>query len=927
MEPPGVSLLESGVWIIPLAILSVVVGLAIWIRWTQGEISERLKPLLPRLNACASALRQIRAVSEAYAAVDREPFRSQKSELDQQLADTQAFTLALKQTYVELQDRLHRRQMRFWQLLLGGPFLWAEWRGLGRQSAAISAAMGELEAAVQDARARLQVLDRAGQQVAGRVQTVLEIAAQAGKLLDSFADLRLGGEAFEQAAAEDEALSEALAEIPEAFLRTDEQAQFRQADLALIADVYAILSQTQPRIEALLQRLLGWQQEHQQAQQAASSARGRLDALRQLLVGLPPGLETHSQSERLQEMESQVEALMVELSAPNLARLPAIQQAGRALAQAAESMSSEVRLGRRQFFGLAALLEELSAGQRVLGDLYTQAARHPRLPIQWENGRERLMALNREIAALGGPAQARPLEAVGAQLEQARALLERQKELTAASAQVLENQAQLARLLASPQADQGLPTVRLGLELAGQASQYALQNWSRKEGLESLEADLRAQEGRLRSLIPGEAVHPLLETDLEDYLAAIEDLVADQQALEARMNSAGLRLQALRTMENEARERGQQARTVLSQVLGLASGNEFLLDASRLDLDRLRSEVDQRLQALEQRRQGTVEKKALAVQQLNEEIERLSAGWLERLNKDIENFKRQLAEKLSRLQEIAHLDDPEVERAAALLAQDLQSSVAARSRQEKRLLLSEVVAALKPRNDLWQDCRIALAKLGERVEGPLVEAFHQAQEQRSQVQNLLAEAGAARSRRRSWPPSASGMEDVRPEVERLEARWQEVRAKPAQAIWAVRRYGELAVAYRTLADQITQIGRKAELEQTRLQAQEAEIWSLFDKWELQEQALANDPDALGRSRRLRSSIERRLQDTKRRWEREDAASPGSITYAQIQQLFQEMAVELKNARLLVGDDQNGWREVNIQGESHPVIGRGAKQDR
>ncbi len=915
-ESNGVSLLESGLWIIPLAILIVLVGLALRLRGIEREVFLRLKPLLARIHAASGTLREISALSAQYFTLEREPFRTRQLELAALLEKAGNFAAQLKQAYVQQQERLRTHRYGWGKLLLGAVFFWGEWQRMAGDSRRLEASVAELESMTDAARQYFSSMQNAGQDLAQRVQEVEAAAAEIGKLLDELIDNRLAGAQFEEVVAREEALAERLAEIPDVFMRRDEDALLRQADTALIADAYAIIAEVQPEVEALGGRLSAWVEEHQSARRAAASAQARLDACQQQLAALPPALAAPRQAARLKELESQSAGLLRELSAPDVARLKPLAQEAASLSKQVEQVSIELRQGRRQFLSLAALLEEAASLQQQLIDVFTKAAKHSRLPLQWESGRERLVALNRQMSSLGAPDQARGLDQVAEQLETIHQLRQEQNELYEYCRSILAQQERLAGLLEGLPVDQALKAMQAGQTIASQADSYAPVNWPRKEQVETLQADLLAHESRLRSLLPPDELHPILESDLQDYLLSVEDLVEAQQRLAERLVSVEQRLAELRQGEQLARDRLHALRTVLSQVLGLCSGNELLGEISRSKVEAMRREAEQNGHALEQRRQGSLEKKVGAVEQLVQELERQAAGWLNSINQDIERMKTELAGKLQRLEEIAHLEDVEIERSRNILRQDIQASVAAKGRQDVRLSLEEIVPQLKPRNDLWQDCRIALAKLSERVEKPLVEAYQHAEEQRRQARDRLVNLRPRASGRRSWPPDGVSLEGLLPEMERLEARWLEIRSQPAQAIWVVRRYGELAVAYRSLAERLGQIERQAELEQTRIQALEAELSALLRKWELQEQTLYRDTAAVGRLRQLRSSVERRAQEVKRRWERESPTSPGGITYPQIQKFFEDLINEIKRARLLVGDEQTGWREVDIDGVAH-----------
>jgi hypothetical protein len=140
-----------------------------------------------------------------------------------------------------------------------------------------------------------------------------------------------------------------------------------------------------------------------------------------------------------------------------------------------------------------------------------------------------------------------------------------------------------------------------------------------------------------------------------------------------------------------------------------------------------------------------------------------------------------------------------------------------------------------------------------------------------------------------------------------------MRTRSASLPWAVRRLSELSSSYQILAENAEGYLQRAEEEQKRVKDIEAELDRLLRRWQAQERFYANDPRVVETVRRLRADISKEIDEVRRQWLYGAPGQEGLLSYDQILQSLIALARDVQNARIAVGEGEDGF-EVGIDGE-------------
>jgi uncharacterized phage infection (PIP) family protein YhgE len=893
------SLFESGIWIIPLALIASLAGMYALIRSWQGKTRRDLKSVQADLRTFQTDFRQLEIDTQRYTTEDREPFGSEMKALAGRLESIAQRLAYLQQHYGRVRAETHRLGLHPWQLLVGAPFFLFQWLGIRRMVGDLRRETIRMRAEFSALQGSTQVLARRGWDVASRARQVLEKERQARQALNALGERHVQGDAFEAALLQAGELRAILEQVPDIFFKADETTLLAQSDKEVIADVFELLHQAEPAADRLLEQVREWERQYEEASGRVADLRRTLGEIRDLMATLPPELVLTQHQDRLKQLSTISENLSATLARLEIESVPQVVKEAERVQVAAREMGEELKRSRRQIGALGRILEELSAGLKELSGQFADLAKNPVHPILWNQSRPRLTELSRQVAALGAPDQGRLPGQVDKDLAAASALLAEQKDLARHCQRIAAGHTELLNLLASPEL-QGAPDWLVSAEaLAAQVGAYAPDNWPRSDVVASFMTDTHTLSERQTRLISDSRGDPLPEAEVNQQLEAVKALVEGHRSLRARAGRIKDRLAEIQDLEKSLRERFGTARTMLNQVELLARSNDFLNEIAMAEIGGLRSQLEARGTELGQRRQGLVEEKVRLLNALITQIEGSTNGWLERLNGDIENKKKLLAMKVDGLDEIAALDERGMVEAQSLLSQDLANSVAQRSRQKPSFPLEELVTQIKPRCDTWQACVAALRAV-EDLEKPLVETYQEALHQYELVREQLARATSWLSGKRSWPPTSVSLDPELQEFKNLEAQWKEMVSQPNRAIVIVRQLGDLSARFQKLQERSAQKVERAESEQTRIHDLEVELEDLSRRWQA---LIPQYPEGANDIRSLTSQITRETESLKRQ------ARQGT-PYAEVLQSLSFICENVQNEQITLEDG----RVIRLSGD-------------
>jgi hypothetical protein len=370
---------------------------------------------------------------------------------------------------------------------------------------------------------------------------------------------------------------------------------------------------------------------------------------------------------------------------------------------------------------------------------------------------------------------------------------------------------------------------------------------------------------RHQSIIPVDETKSLKESEITGLLTDVKSLSENYKIAHTRVGKVEARLRWIQSIEKETKDHFYSARNQFHQISWLVNSNPYLKKAAGADLDRIRNVLERNNQGLSQPQAGLIEKKAREAEAVIEEVVVCTNRWLVQLNQDIQSKQQTLTDKLNKLQEYAALEDPSIDKARRLLAKDTHKTSTAQVARQKPLALVEVVNEMQQRCNIWQEYVAVQQELEEVVETPLIDAVLNAEKQRQRALDLLAVANRQIPVNHTWPPTDVSVASERRNIEQMEVQWKAMKSQQVRAIWAVRRYGELAASYQAQASKIEQAIQWVSQEQKRVIDVEVEIERLLRYLQRQELSASSDPQKVEKYNQIRSKAALSLEDVKERW--------------------------------------------------------------
>ncbi|RPI85333.1 MAG: hypothetical protein EHM41_11160, partial [Chloroflexi bacterium] len=313
---------------------------------------------------------------------------------------------------------------------------------------------------------------------------------------------------------------------------------------------------------------------------------------------------------------------------------------------------------------LKRLLKELPENYRVVSDFVQSLESAPELPIQWDMTREPLSNARQQIERLGDIKKTRSIEQLENEKHAADELNTRLKELNMRAQAVLEKHKHLLELLHHPDILSGVEWLRSMVKTAEAVDVYAPDNWQRDLGVETLRPDLEETANLHRALQLTGTDRPLLESSLDELLEKAGRLAELHENLRPRAASIQARLKEIEASEKESLSNLTRTRALLNQAAAVVASSSVLGQPAVEEVEQLRQSLEPLAVEFDYPGEGTVERKVQRADTLIHKTDQAARRWRERLERELDSKKGNLAARIANLRGIALLDDPIVIEAA-----------------------------------------------------------------------------------------------------------------------------------------------------------------------------------------------------------------------------------------------------------------------
>ena len=634
--------------------------------------------------------------------------------------------------------------------------------------------------------------------------------------------------------------------------------------------------------------------------------RQEVAALQGFFDEMPSSLVLDEQVAQLQPLEDSAKMVAASLAGLDVEKLPEAGQLADQARNDARSLAIQLKQSQRELVSLEKVLHDLGDRQGLLSAQITALGKSPTYPLIWNVTRAQFTELRKRGQSLGSPHDARSPAQVTQTLATAHDLLAESRQMAAAVQEKTRQHAELLNLVGGAELKNGAAWCSEGLQITAQAAQFDPANWPATDGVGDLLPALLSLQSRFQALGSQDLSGPLQETELAPRLEQARKLSEDTRKLRERLGRVRVRLDELLDQENSARENLQDARNLLTQIGSLLNSNPGLKEIAGAEHERLRTLLESTHASLAQRRKGLLSEKTTQVSAQIAQVEQAANGWLARLNQEIEADKKDLAERLQTLSEIAILEEKAVQQTQELLAQDTHTSSPARQRMIPAHKIPELLGQLKPRSDTWQRYTASNRELAD-LERQLVDVHQAAVERYKGVRDLLKTNETLIPSRRAWPPTSQSLAGERTEFDRLELEWERMEKQPGRATWVVRQLSDFAYRSQMIGERVRQMAQRAEQEQRRVSELQGQLEQANRQWQELGQRY---PAASGEIRRLLGQSDAQFNHIRRGW-LGGGNQTGDITYDDIIRSMEALISDLYQTQITLTNEQGGSQVIGL----------------
>lgn len=545
---------------------------------------------------------------------------------------------------------------------------------------------------------------------------------------------------------------------------------------------------------------------------------------------------------------------------------------------------------------LEKLIPQAASSVEKVGSELTALENSPEYPIHWDINRDKLAILQSNMSAIGTEPKARNLDQIKKELAGIREIQESILELSRVVEEIGGQRQVFSDLLKNPELEQGNEWCRAAQKLVGQLAPYDPENWPWANALEKLKSDLQSLSGRQQRLKTENQGSALKESRLVQILEDAHQLLALHQRLRPQVGNLQTRFVEIKGVEREARVSLSRLRALLNQTEMLVGANPLLTNAAAAKIDGVQQELEGLSLELDQPEQGTVEKKSRRVDNLVKSAERQINQWLDQLDSDLTTKKSKLGEMVSALNSVAVIEDAPVGEAQRLLSNSRDNRTAGRGSKSAGFPITEVVNELKRKNDEWQSC-VAIFRALEDIEGPILDRYHNLEEQRQIAWEQLTTGQEIIPDSRSWPPTTQSLIAEQQEFNKLEQRWEALRRGQHQAIQLVSKLSNISEGYRELASRVRSTIERASQEQSRITELERRLEESRRLWEYQLQVYAGSLEIVENIQAMLAEVDRDVEAVQQRYKNR------AILYNQALQTLRAICQKMDNAQVPFEDGQ------------------------
>lgn len=654
----------------------------------------------------------------------------------------------------------------------------------------------------------------------------------------------------------------------------------------------SVLAELEPLLGLWVPRLREWDEQASLADETVVRLAGGLADLRAALEQVPPGLDAGQWHETALRLSRAVDDLQVRRKTADGGQLRTLQRESGLLEKTVQESRAELDRAGELVTALAGKIRRMKNDLESISDRMNEAELQPVRPLRWENGQVQMTLLEKEFEDLGNPEERRTVAVAGQRLETAEGLSAKIAAFSRAVDQAIAQHGEIISQLGSPHLLNSGTWVRETSQLAAETSIWSADNWAKADGISSLVEDIARVRKLQETLVDGENSQPVRESEVAEVLAGLRRLAGMHTEEHARTERVRQRLEQLSSQEQDARIALDMLDTHAGQAELQVRGNRVLGSAPAQATQKLHEDTAALRAELDQRAEGSLERKLEKVHGLESGYCATVNGWLETLGKDLTDNLQRMQAQLKSLAVHANLDDRAVTEAQGLLAQlgaepvyKVKGGPEGAGVELKRCVLDAQAAA-------------SYANALDVYARPVHETFREFNEEYHKTRSLYHPAAGLTGGRSEWPPTRQLMEEEIAEFREIEKQVGELHTQTWSYSRLARDLGAIQTALGRLSIRAAEGVRQAEQERAAAQVSEREVLDLQRSWlQISRKLEGNLPQISLAAKELTVKADQRLSAYRRQYR------GGTLDYDQVIEGLHDLADTLRWATFPNGEDE------------------------
>lgn len=883
----------------------IVVGIFILISILIGYFKNRslrislfniLKRIQKSIREIQSSIHALQVNLRQNQILNREPYLSRVTKFTSELSRLEIAFNATKDQYIRIQEKITRWENRsklsaLFSYLTGSEFF--------QLKASAGELLGKIETVsvhLAEVSAQTREIAELGWEVTSRIREISEKYHIVHANLQNLEQHHIHGKLIDDARKTINQVSQKIISIPQELIKYSKVEVIQNIDHETICDVYEIYVEISPILDNVSNLIDQYWADFLLTKEKIINMQTALSHAQQLMIGSSEKIALGNILENLKTIQSIGDILSDTLNRVEIESLPEMMHEADRIQHLVTETTDNVKQARRNQSILEPLLEQITSEAARIDNQITQLRNHPVFAVTWDESAEQKFSIDKRKNEIIVVDKLRTPDEIQNHLTLALELYKDIVELSSRVKHTAVNHEALISLYHTEEINQGLYWSQEAKRILEQAGKYNQANFPKNLPINELAQYLDAIQKKHQIILQELSDSEIRQSMIPAYLVEMRSLHNSYAFLREQISEVKSYLTLFREEEHKIHEILQKNQALINQLIPMINSNPLLIkQGAEREINRLKKNLDSLFRINANISEGTIEKKRLTTQAFDHRVELACNRWAVFLDKDIEELKKKLQEKVARLENILNLDDVIIFQARNLLSQADVSKKTMDAILGDELVKGNPVLKLKSKNDLWHNLVAVTNELTETIEIPIIEAYQAALMQKEFAQKQILMAAEHIPEKRSWPPTSYTMSSLKSEFSVIDAIWDKKNTQSMRAIIWVKKLGELSIKYQEFIIMAMNAIELCRYERQVIAEMEDGLEAINQKWSLLEQNLGDNRLAAASIRAIKREYVKQYHQIKRRWQFSGNVPGLSPSFEEIKNSLFELSQRFQNA--------------------------------